>query len=77
MMDLEKTNQSDVHWEVANSKNLHPSDDIDGRIGLYCTMCDTVMYAHEEQAKLIRDKPCPICGGLVYWITHHYQPKQI
>ena len=69
--------EADMHYKVANSRNLYPADDMDGRQGMFCTQCDTIIYAHEEAARLIRDRACPFCGGIVYWISPNYQPKQV
>lgn len=76
-MDEQIPTDAELHWRVANSNNLHTPDDMDGRIGLFCRECDSIMYLHEEQANLTRDKPCPFCGGQVFWITGIYQPKQV
>lgn len=67
---------SDIHRINAVKNNLHARIDIDGREGLFCTDCDSVFYLHSIEAETQRDKPCPFCGGIIYWITTSDQPLE-
>ena len=64
----------DVRPVTAPFCNLHASKDIDGREGVYCLECDNILYVHQSYVEVVRDKPCPLCGGRLFWITPSYQP---
>ena len=55
------------------------SNEKDGRHGIFCATCGTVIYARgrggvDPLVDHIREIPCVFCGGQMLWITSRFQP---
>jgi hypothetical protein len=54
--------------------------DKDGRSGMFCGRCDTVIYQHDPDAEITRCGRCPFCDGALFWVIDGncaFQPKRL
>ena len=43
---------------------MYPTEDSEGRRGMYCEVCGTIFYVPENLAPIVRERECPICGSV-------------
>ena len=69
---------------LSHSKSISKGDMImepefvemmEGRDGLYCDSCGTVIYVDVAISSEVAQITCPVCGGHLLWIADGYHPS--
>ena len=44
---------------------MYPTEDSEGRRGIYCNRCGAIFYVPPRNAEIVRERECPICGDIL------------